>query len=272
MFTATAGAGSEEPGDGPTAEATESGTQHQPTAIELTCDQSDLQAIRDKFGSRAQTIINMALAFDAYLRCYYPYKTAVPFMCDMRRREERALDNMRSAIDMMEIFERVSIQRHGSFLIHGAVYKCTRDILTLGNPWAVNLSPLELQNAETKRTATAGGSKHLELGATTMVRAPQMKLAEGPAMLVERKGYGTTMSISTLQNLSACQYLRRGDGIVAFEDSRRKERLFGMLGRTKPMPVGDNEAKRNAEYNPLTDTCIKAFVRLLAEMPAATDP
>ena len=180
---------------------------------------------------------------------------------------------MRSAIDMMEIFERVSIRRHGSFLIHGAVYKCTRDILTLGNPWAVDLSPLELQNAETKRTATAGGSKHLELGATTMVRAPQMKLAEGPAMLVERKGYGTTMSISTLQNLSACQYLRRGDGIAAFEDSRRKERLFGMRGRTKPMPAGDNEAKRNAdEYNPLTDTCIKAFVRLLTEMPAEAGP
>ena len=146
----------------------------------------------------------MGLAFDAYLRWYYPYKTAVPFMCDLRRREERALDNMRSAVDMMEIFERVSIRSHGSFLIHGAVYKCTRDILTLGNPWAVDLSPLELQNAETKRTATAGGSKHLELGATTMVRAPQMKLAEGPAMLVERKGYGTTMSISTLQNMSVC--------------------------------------------------------------------
>ena len=74
-----------------------SSPQHQPTAIELTCDQSDLQAIRDKFGSRAhQTIINMGLAFDAYLRWYYPYKTAVPFMCDLRRREERALDNMRS--------------------------------------------------------------------------------------------------------------------------------------------------------------------------------
>jgi hypothetical protein len=27
------------------------------------------------------------------------------------------------------------------------------------------------------------------------------------------------------------------------------------------MPAGDNEAKRNAEYNPLTDTCIKAFDR-----------
>ena len=67
-------------------------------------------------------------------------------------------------------------------------------------------------------------------------------------------------------------YLRRGDGIAAFEDSRQKERLFGMRGRTKPMPAGDNEAKRNAEYNPLTDTCIKAFVRLLTEMPAEAGP
>ena len=93
--------------------------------MELSCDQSDLQAIRDKFGSRAQTIINMGLAFDEYLRWYYPYKKAVPFMCDLKLREERALDNMRSAVDMMEIFERVSIRCHGSFLIHGAVYKCT---------------------------------------------------------------------------------------------------------------------------------------------------
>ena len=69
---------------------------------------------------------------------------------------------------------------------------------------------------------------------------------------------------------SQCYYMRRGDGIADFEDSRRKERLFGMRGRTKPMSAGDNEAKRNAEYNPLTDTCIKAFVRLLAEMPAET--
>ena len=44
------------------------------------------------------------------------------------------------------------------------------------------------------------------------------------------------------KNMSVCQYLRRGDGIAAFEDSRRKERFFGMRGRTKPMPAGDNEA------------------------------
>jgi len=52
------------------------------------------------------------------------------------------------------------------------------------------VAPGALQNAETKRTATAGGSKHLELGATTMVRATQMKLAEQPAMLVEGKATG----------------------------------------------------------------------------------
>ena len=84
VFTATAGAGSEEPGDGPTARATESGSRKRPTAMELSCAPSDLQAIRDKFGSRAQIIINTALAFDAYLRWYYPYKKAVPFMCDLK--------------------------------------------------------------------------------------------------------------------------------------------------------------------------------------------
>ena len=37
---------------------------------------------------------------------YYPLKESVPFLCDMALREERAFDNMCSAIDMQEIFER----------------------------------------------------------------------------------------------------------------------------------------------------------------------
>jgi len=39
--------------------------------------------------------------------------------------------NMCLAIDMGEIFERVSIRKHGSFLVHGAIFKVTRDIKLL---------------------------------------------------------------------------------------------------------------------------------------------
>ena len=96
-----------------------------------------------------------------------------------------------------------------------------------------------------------------------------MKLQEGPApLVVDKKGYGTTMSISTLQNLTVSQYLRRGDGLAAFEDSRRKDRLFGDAGRSKPLPVGNNEAKRNMQRDPRTDTCLAAFVCLITETPA----
>eukprot|EP00965_Chrysotila_dentata_P167457 5530108-Pleurochrysis_carterae.AAC.1 len=71
--------------------------------------------------------------------------------------------NPPTGLDMYEIFERVSIRSHKSFLPHGAVFKVTRYILELGDVWAVDLSPLELQSAETKRVATSSGSKRVVL-------------------------------------------------------------------------------------------------------------
>lgn len=239
------------------------------TVIELAADPSDLQpaqAIRDAFGSRAQTIINMLLSFDAYLNWYFPFKASIPFMCEMELREERAFDNMRRATDMMEIFERASIRNHGSYLIHGAIFKTSRDNITVGDVWAVDLSPLELQNAETKRVAATGGTKHLTI--TTGVvekRAPKLKLTEGPQQLVQAKGYSSSMSSSTLKNLLAAQHLRRGDGLYAFKDSRRKERLLFGEGRTKPKKVGESIAflSRSDGYNPVEDSCLSAFVRMV---------
>ena len=49
---------------------------------------------------------------------------------------------------MQEMFERISIHNHGSFLPHGAVFKVTRDILEVGDVWAYDLSALELQCSE----------------------------------------------------------------------------------------------------------------------------
>ena len=103
---------------------------------------------------------------------------------------------MRTAFDMDEITERVAIRNHGSYLYHGAIFKCTRDILSLGNVWAYDLSPLELQNAETKRTATTGGSKRLSTSTKGESRVPMRNGKEGPARLVPTKGYSTTMALS----------------------------------------------------------------------------
>jgi hypothetical protein len=75
-------------------------------------------------------------------------------------------------------------------------------------------------------------------------------------------GYGTTMAISTLRKLLGAQLLRRGDGVIALPDSRRKERL--LAGRTK---LASKEVKMEvlmSDYKPREDTCIRAFVRLLA--------
>ena len=145
----------------------------------------DLKIIRELFGSRSQTILNALLAFDAYFAWYYPLKyDSPPFMCEYSRREERAMDNMCKAMDMQEIFERVSIRKHGSFLPHGAVYKLSRDILEVGDIWAVSLSSLELLNAETKRKASASGSRRLTFGEAGLTRAPLHRVTHGPSNLV----------------------------------------------------------------------------------------
>ena len=94
----------------------------------------------------------------------------MPFRAPLQQRRERALDNCRRAIDMQEIVERLSIQHHKSFVFHGAVYKLTRDILRVGDLWSVCLSALELQNASTKRTATAGGARRLTVATSGLTR------------------------------------------------------------------------------------------------------
>ena len=42
--------------------------------MELASDPEDLKMIRDVYGSRAQTLINVLLSFDAYFNWYYPLK------------------------------------------------------------------------------------------------------------------------------------------------------------------------------------------------------
>ena len=93
----------------------------------------------------------------------------------------------------------------------------------------------------------------------------------GPAKLVTTKGYNTSLAISTLRKLLGTAYLRRGDGIIATPESRVKERLFGKSGSGR-ITLGSSGVKHEVRagdgYVAHADTCMKAFVRLLAEKAA----
>ena len=128
---------------------------------------------------------------------------------------------------------------------------------------------LELLNAESKRTATSGGAKRLTLSSEGQQRRPMRGTNEGPVQLITTKGYSTTLAISTLSKLLGNQYLRRGDGIVATPASRRKEGLF-VGGRLSLGSTGIKLENLGASYDPKRlETCIKAFVRLLAWLASA---
>ena len=111
--------------------------------------------------------------------------------------------------------------------------------------------------------ASAIGSKHQVFfsGHTTIV--PMRGVSEGPAQLVRTAGHNTTTYISTLNNMLARQYLRAGDGIYATPDARRKERLLSGTGR---LSLGSGGAKLSVGdvYDPRSDTCLEAFIRLIA--------
>lgn len=255
----------------PRARAVPASLQHTPNAIEQEADPNDLAIIRELYGTRAQTILNTLLAFDAYFAWYYPLKRSIPFLAPMADREHLALHCCRAAVGMHEMFERVSIRSHNSFLPHGAVFKVPRDILRVGDVHAVNLSPLELHNAETKGTATSGASRRLTTSSGGETRRP-LRQQEGPERLVKTKGYSTSMAISTLRKLLAVRYLRRGDGIIATPESRRKERLFGVsgTGRSTRSRTGIKlEKLHGSGYEPTNDTCVAAFVRLIAAASSA---
>ena len=75
-------------------------------------------------------------------------------------------------------------------------------------------------------------------------------------------GYATSQCISTLRKLLGASMLRRGDGVIAMPECRRKERLLG-VGRTELTSKVKLEVLQS-DYKPRLDSCIKAFVRHLA--------
>ena len=250
--------------------------KHVPTAMERAADPADLKIIREIYGSRAQTIINTLLSFDAYFNFYYPLKDSElgVFDSDKEKVLQRAFESCCAAIDLHEITERLSIRHHKSFLFHGAIFKVTRDILAVGNNWAFGTSSLELGNADVKRVAKDCSSRRTAFCHYTQTRVPLAPGLHGPMRLTETVKRGTTMAISCLNFLLTRGYLRRGDGLVATPESRRAERLFGEggSGRSTSASAGVKlETLTGEGYDAHGDTCIKAFVRYMAVAADAGD-
>ena len=251
---------------------------HQPTAMEKAANPEHLKIIREVYGSRAQTIINALLAFDAYFAWYYPLKELkdlAPFSKDTEGAELAAFNNCCRAIDMHEITERVTVRNHKSFLFHGAVYKVTRDILKVTNPWAFGIQALELQNAETKRVAQKNSARNLEFCIPVQTRVAMKHGQAGPMRLTntnpEKKG--TTMAVSILNFLLTKRYLQRGDGIMQLPESRISERVFGenSSGRSKLASAGMKLELLTSEIiPPRDDSCMAAFIREIAAVASAS--
>ena len=118
--------------------------------------------------------------------------------------------------------------------------------------------------------ADSSGSRRLVFTGSSTGKARLDSRGAPLGQVVETKKYSTTMAVSTLRNLLSDRALRTGYGIedlrVRAIESRRRERVFGAGGpgrskaprAVKPEKVGD-------EYDPRTDTAMRAFVRLLAE-------
>ena len=149
--------------------------------------------------------------------------------------------------------------------------QASRDIIRVADPWAADLSPLEMQNAETKARASSSGARRLEISTSGQQLVPMRYGECGPKRMVSTAGCSTSMALSTLRHLMITQKLRRGDGPdgVVMPDCRRNERLFCTAGRTSYRSSGVKLEKLGEDYEPCEDTCIKAFVRLLALVAAA---
>lgn len=191
----------------------------------------------------------------------------------MPEREAHALTICQRGVDLHEQYERVTIRNGKSMLPHATWSKVVRDILEVGDVWAFSTSSLELHNPKAKRVAQSGGARHLTYGKDrTVVVQPR---GGGPSRVVERKGYSTTMARSTLQKLLGQKALQTGYNIedlcIHGIESRRRERVFGESGsgRSKWLSEGVKVEQLHGDYDPCGDTCLAAFVRLMAAQASA---
>ena len=198
-------------------------------------------SLRAKYGNWAIPAIRTALAFDAYFSWYYAWRNKVRLDAPRKDKEERALQNMQLAVDMHEMYERVSLGQHGSFMPHAAIYKITQSILEVGDVEAFDTSPLEMQNAETKRKArSTGATNRTTIPEGVSQRGPRKK--EGPPGLHTVAARAATTATTTLKKVVTSTNLQRGKpgAPATIPAERRTERTFGSIGtcRLKPERSG----------------------------------
>jgi len=223
-------------------------------------------SLKAKYGNWANTAIRTALAFDAYFSWYYAWRNKVPLDAPQEDKETRALENMQLAVDMHEMFERVSLSRHGSFMPHAAIYKITQSILEVGDVEAFDTSPLEMQNAETKRKArSTGATNRTTIPEGVSQRGPRKK--EGPPGLHTVAARAATTATTTLKKLVTSTNLQRGKpgAPAAIPAERRTEKTFGSTGtgRSKPERSGVKLQQTSQEIRPRDDSVLLALTRMI---------
>eukprot|EP00965_Chrysotila_dentata_P086735 2862979-Pleurochrysis_carterae.AAC.1 len=109
-------------------------------------------------------------------------------MVPQPERLARALGTCRQAVFYHELIERVSQRANKSWYIYGFMVKVPRVQLAIGDEFSVGISALELQNAESKRTATKNATKHIQCTANVRTVVPLEARVEGPLMPFARKG------------------------------------------------------------------------------------
>jgi hypothetical protein len=223
-------------------------------------------SLRAKYGNWAIPAIRTALAFDAYFSWYYAWRNKVPLDAPRKDKEERALQNMQLAVDMHEMYERVSLGQHGSFMPHAAIYKITQSILEVGDVEAFDTSPLEMQNAETKRKARSNGATNrTTIPEGVSQRGPRKK--EGPARRHTVAARAATTATTTLKKLVTSTNLQRGKpgAPAAIPAERRTEKTFGSTGtgRSKPERSGVKLQQTSQEIRPRDDSVLLALTRMI---------
>jgi hypothetical protein len=235
--------------------------------MELAADPDEIAYIREIFGSHAQLIINALLTADAFFILWRLNQKPMEFLVGPAEvNGPHALAFCRAAIDYGNMLERICVKPHKSWYPHMAMLTWPLNILDLGNINKPNMQSLECLNAEVKRVAKANASKRIECSfdgeAQVGLRKPD---AEGPANLIQTKGYSSSLSKQVCTFMMGKQKLRRtGEGIA----TRVATRLFGIVGggktgRSTGARRGAKLEHMDASYDPALDSALSAFVRTL---------
>ena len=141
-------------------------------------------------------------------------------------------------------------------------------VLEVGDVEAFDTSPLELQNAESKRTArSTGATNHTKIPEGLSQRGPRKKLAAAGLYKVAERA--ATTASTTLKKVVAIKYLRRGKAgaPATIPAERRTERTFGSTGtgRAKLECLGVKLQNSRQETSLRDDSVLLALTRIIEE-------